>query len=50
MKNLREEAEDVETQVDDPVSKENVRNEIPEKTREREMRRRKNCGGGHRVW
>lgn len=48
MKNLREE-EDVETQAE-PGSNEDVRNEIPEKTRENEMRRRKNCGGGHRVW
>lgn len=47
---MREEVEDAETQVDDPWSKEDVRNEIPEKTRESEMRRRKNCGGEHRVW
>lgn len=50
MKKLRDEdGEIVETQVD-PDSKDDVRNEIPEKTSESEMRRSKNCGGGHRAW
>lgn len=50
MKYLREEEEeDEETQMDSG-SRDDVRNEIPEKTRESDMIRRKNCGGGHRVW
>lgn len=50
MKKLREEDGDIEETQVGPGSKDDVRNEIPEKTRESEIRRRKICGGVHRVW